>query len=137
MMNGKSGGDDGISTEMLKYPPPSGIREMAKMIRSIWVNKKVPDLWKHAIRISLDKELPFTDPRNYRGMFLQGFRTVYAGPTYYTSRRNKSRRVSWLSLWPMTDMVFIVKRMIEITLSFSTLLAMIKDQEGLFAYFIT
>ncbi|KAK6742289.1 hypothetical protein RB195_009885 [Necator americanus] len=26
MKNGKSGGDDGISAEMLKYLPPSGIR---------------------------------------------------------------------------------------------------------------
>ncbi|KAK6732052.1 hypothetical protein RB195_016431 [Necator americanus] len=33
MKNGKSGGDDGISAEMLKYHHPSGIREMAKIIR--------------------------------------------------------------------------------------------------------
>ncbi|KAK6733277.1 hypothetical protein RB195_017182 [Necator americanus] len=35
MKSRKSGGDDGISAEMLKYLPPSGIREMTKMIRSI------------------------------------------------------------------------------------------------------
>ncbi|KAK6730374.1 hypothetical protein RB195_007064 [Necator americanus] len=35
MKNGKSGGDGGISAEMLKYLPPSGIREMTKIIRSI------------------------------------------------------------------------------------------------------
>ncbi|KAK6735390.1 hypothetical protein RB195_018540 [Necator americanus] len=35
MKNGKSGGDDGINAEMLKYLPPSGIREMTKIIRSI------------------------------------------------------------------------------------------------------
>ncbi|KAK6727865.1 hypothetical protein RB195_005502 [Necator americanus] len=35
MKNGKSDGDDGISAEMLKYLPPSGIREMTKIIRSI------------------------------------------------------------------------------------------------------
>ncbi|KAK6761352.1 hypothetical protein RB195_022422 [Necator americanus] len=34
MKSGKSGGD-GISAEMLKYLPPSGIREMTKIIRSI------------------------------------------------------------------------------------------------------
>ncbi|KAK6729062.1 hypothetical protein RB195_006236 [Necator americanus] len=33
MKNGKSGGDDGISAEMLKYLPPSGIREMTKIIQ--------------------------------------------------------------------------------------------------------
>ncbi|KAK6765386.1 hypothetical protein RB195_025346 [Necator americanus] len=31
MKNGKSGGYDGISAEVLKYPPPSGIREMTKL----------------------------------------------------------------------------------------------------------
>ncbi|KAK6735461.1 hypothetical protein RB195_018585 [Necator americanus] len=35
MRNGKSGGDDGINAEMLKYLPPSRIREMTKIIRSI------------------------------------------------------------------------------------------------------
>ncbi|KAK6757178.1 hypothetical protein RB195_015165 [Necator americanus] len=45
--NGQSGGDDGISAEMLKYLPPSGIREMAKMIRSIWIDERIPDSWRH------------------------------------------------------------------------------------------
>ncbi|KAK6750581.1 hypothetical protein RB195_002511 [Necator americanus] len=35
MRNLKSGGDDGVSAEMLKCLPPSGIREMTKIIRSI------------------------------------------------------------------------------------------------------
>ncbi|KAK6750013.1 hypothetical protein RB195_002172 [Necator americanus] len=30
MKNGKSGGDDGISAEMLNYLPPSGIREIVR-----------------------------------------------------------------------------------------------------------
>ncbi|KAK6740912.1 hypothetical protein RB195_009017 [Necator americanus] len=43
MKNGKSGGEDGISAEMLKYLPASGIREMTKSIRSIWINERIPD----------------------------------------------------------------------------------------------
>ncbi|KAK6741452.1 hypothetical protein RB195_009361 [Necator americanus] len=43
MKNGKSVGDDGISAEMLKYLPPSGIRDMTKIIRSIWMDEKIPD----------------------------------------------------------------------------------------------
>ncbi|KAK6732068.1 hypothetical protein RB195_016440 [Necator americanus] len=35
MKNGKSGRDDGISAEILKYLRPSGICEMTKIFRSI------------------------------------------------------------------------------------------------------
>ncbi|KAK6764817.1 hypothetical protein RB195_024948 [Necator americanus] len=70
MKNGKSGGDDGISAEMLKYLSPSGIREMTKIIRSIWIDERIPDSWRHAIIIPLHKKLSVTDPRNYRGISL-------------------------------------------------------------------
>ncbi|KAK6761377.1 hypothetical protein RB195_022439 [Necator americanus] len=46
MKNEKFGGDDGISAEMLKHLPPSGIREMTKIICSIWIDERIPDLWK-------------------------------------------------------------------------------------------
>ncbi|KAK6729694.1 hypothetical protein RB195_006628 [Necator americanus] len=68
--NGKSGGYDGISAKMLKYLPPSGIREMTKIIHSIWIDEIIPDSWRHAIIIPLHKRLSVTDPRNYRGISL-------------------------------------------------------------------
>ncbi|KAK6733225.1 hypothetical protein RB195_017153 [Necator americanus] len=58
MKNGKSGGDDGISAEMLKYLLPSGIREMTKIIRSIWINERIPDSWRHAIIIPSTRSYP-------------------------------------------------------------------------------
>ncbi|KAK6743568.1 hypothetical protein RB195_010688 [Necator americanus] len=61
-------GDDVISAEMLKYLPPSGIREMTEIISLIWIDKKIPDSWRHAIIIPLHKKLPVTDSRNYRGI---------------------------------------------------------------------
>ncbi|KAK6762512.1 hypothetical protein RB195_023294 [Necator americanus] len=70
MKNGKSAGDDGISAEMLKYLPPSEIREMTNIIRSIWIDERIPDSWRHAIIIPLHKKLSVTDPRNYRGISL-------------------------------------------------------------------
>ncbi|KAK6739516.1 hypothetical protein RB195_008171 [Necator americanus] len=66
MKNRKSGGDDRISAEKLKYPPPSGIREMTKIIRSIWIDERIPDSWRHAIMIPLQNMLSVTDPSNYR-----------------------------------------------------------------------
>ncbi|KAK6735558.1 hypothetical protein RB195_018647 [Necator americanus] len=68
--NGKSDGDDRIGAEMLKYLPPSGISEMTKIIRSIWIDERIPDSWGHAIIIPLHKKLSVTDPRNYRGISL-------------------------------------------------------------------
>ncbi|KAK6741353.1 hypothetical protein RB195_009288 [Necator americanus] len=81
MKNGKhfcanpvvSGGDDGISAEMLKYLPPSGIREMTKIIRSIWIDERIPDLWRRATIIPLHKKLSVTNPRNYRRISLLRF----------------------------------------------------------------
>ncbi|KAK6764790.1 hypothetical protein RB195_024929 [Necator americanus] len=70
MKNGKSGGDDGISAEMLKYLPPSGIRGMTKIICSIWIDERIPHSWRHAIIIPLHKKLSVTDPRNYREISL-------------------------------------------------------------------
>ncbi|KAK6763946.1 hypothetical protein RB195_024328 [Necator americanus] len=64
--NGESGGDDGSSAEMLKYLPPSGIREMTNIIRSIWIDERILDSWRHAITIPLHKKLYVTDPGNYR-----------------------------------------------------------------------
>ncbi|KAK6762875.1 hypothetical protein RB195_023543 [Necator americanus] len=40
MKIGKSGGDDGVSLDVLKYLPPSGIREMTKIIHSTWIGKR-------------------------------------------------------------------------------------------------
>ncbi|KAK6742351.1 hypothetical protein RB195_009926 [Necator americanus] len=65
MKNGKCGGDDGISAEMLEYLPSSGIREMTKIIRSICIDERIPDSWRHAIIIPIHKKLSVTDPRNY------------------------------------------------------------------------
>ncbi|KAK6754255.1 hypothetical protein RB195_013321 [Necator americanus] len=68
--NRKSGGNDGISAKMLEYLPPSGIREMTMIIRSIWIDERILDSWRHAIIIPLHKKLSVTDTRKYRGISL-------------------------------------------------------------------
>ncbi|KAK6748125.1 hypothetical protein RB195_001008 [Necator americanus] len=120
MKNGKSGGDDGISAEMLKYLPPSGIREMTKIIRSIWINERIPDSWRHAIIIPLHKELSVTDPRNYRGISL--LRVMYKVLERIIldrliKHREETMRDEQAGFRPgrsTIDQVFIVMRVIEI-----------------------
>ncbi|KAK6743110.1 hypothetical protein RB195_010404 [Necator americanus] len=90
--NGKSGGDDGISAEVLKYLPPSGIREMTNPFNiNEKINERIPEAWRHAIIIPLHKKLSVTDPRDYLGISL--LRVMYK--------------------------VFIVRKVIEIWLRYS------------------
>ncbi|KAK6749134.1 hypothetical protein RB195_001625 [Necator americanus] len=119
MKNGKSGGDDGISTEMLKYLPPSGIRGMTKIIRSIWIDERMPDSWRHAIIIPLHKKLSVTDPRNYRGISL--LRVMYKVLERIIldrliKHREETTRDEQAGFPPgrSIDQVFIVRRVIEI-----------------------
>ncbi|KAK6757572.1 hypothetical protein RB195_015407 [Necator americanus] len=117
MKNGKSGGDDRISSEMMKYLPPSGIREMTKIIRSIWINERIPDSWRHAIIIPLHKKLSVTDPRNYRGVSL--LRVMYKVleriiPDRLIKHREETTRDEQAGFRATIDQVFIVRRVIEI-----------------------
>ncbi|KAK6757252.1 hypothetical protein RB195_015212 [Necator americanus] len=120
MKNGKSGGDDGISAKMLKYLPPSGIREMTKIIRSIWINERIPDSWRHAIIIPLHKKLSAMDPRNYRGISL--LRVMYKVLKRIIldrliKHREETTRDEQAGFRPgrsTIDQVFIVRRVIEI-----------------------
>ncbi|KAK6764228.1 hypothetical protein RB195_024515 [Necator americanus] len=120
MKNGKSGGDDGIRAEMLKYLPPSGIREMTKIIRSIWINERIPDSWRHAIIIPLHKKLSVTDPRNYRGISL--LRVMYKVLERIIldrliKHREETTRDEQAGFRPgrsTIDQVFIVRKVIEI-----------------------
>ncbi|KAK6763728.1 hypothetical protein RB195_024163 [Necator americanus] len=128
MKNGKSGGDDGISAEMLKYLPPSGIREMTKIIRPIWIDERTPDSWRHAIIISLHKKLSVTDPRNYRGISL--LRVMYKVLERIIldrliKNREETTRDEQAGFRPgpsTIEQVFIVKRVIEIWQRYSKIM---------------
>ena len=108
MSNGISGADDRISGEMLKYLPPAGIREMTKIIRSIWIDERIPDSWRYAIIIPPHKKLSVPDPRKYRGISL--LRVMYKVlEQIILDRLIKHREETtrdeqaWLSYWPIYD----------------------------------
>ncbi|KAK6748383.1 hypothetical protein RB195_001170 [Necator americanus] len=66
MKYGKSGGNDGSSAEILKSLSSSGIREMTKIIRSIFIDERILDWWRHTIIIPLHKNLSVMEPSDYR-----------------------------------------------------------------------
>ncbi|KAK6755796.1 hypothetical protein RB195_014283 [Necator americanus] len=55
---------------MMKSLPPSRILEMTKITRSISIDEKIPDSWRHAIIVPLHKKLSVTEPSNYHGISL-------------------------------------------------------------------
>ncbi|KAK6748901.1 hypothetical protein RB195_001493 [Necator americanus] len=120
MKNGKSGGDDGIRAEMLKYLSPSGIREMTKIIRSIWINEKIPDSWRHTITIPLHKRLSVTDPRKYRGISLLRImykvleRNILDRLIKHREETTRDEQAGFRPGRSTIDQVFIVRRVIEI-----------------------
>ncbi|KAK6736932.1 hypothetical protein RB195_019556 [Necator americanus] len=120
MKNGKSIGDDGISTEMVKYRPPPGIREVTKIIRSIWMNERIPDSWRYAIIILLHKKLSVTDPRYYRGISLLHVmykvleRIIIDRLTKHREEITRDEQASFRPGRSTIDQVFIVRRVVEI-----------------------
>ncbi|KAK6752126.1 hypothetical protein RB195_003505 [Necator americanus] len=123
MKNGKSGGADGIGAEMLKYFPPSGIREMTKIICLIWIDERIPDSWRHAIIIPLHKKLSVTDPRNYRGIsLLRVMYNMYKVLEHiildrlikHREETTSDKQAGFRPGRSTIDQVFIVKRVIEI-----------------------
>ncbi|KAK6735975.1 hypothetical protein RB195_018939 [Necator americanus] len=105
---------------MLKYLPPSGIREMTKIIRSIWINERIPDSWRHVIIIPLHKKLSVTDPRNYRGISLLRVmykvleRIILDRLIKHCEETTRDEQAGFRPGRSTIDQVFIVRRVIEI-----------------------
>ncbi|KAK6764071.1 hypothetical protein RB195_024411 [Necator americanus] len=120
MKNGKCGGDDGISAEMLKYLLRSGNREMTKIIHSIWIDERIPDSWRHAIIIPLHKKSYVTDPSNYRGVFLLRVmykvleRIILDRLIKHHEETTRDEQAGFRPGRSTVDQVFIVRRVIEI-----------------------
>ncbi|KAK6760993.1 hypothetical protein RB195_022170 [Necator americanus] len=93
---------------------------MRKVIRLIWIDKRIPDSWSHAIIIPLHKKLSVTDPRNYRGISL--LRVMYKVLERIIldrliKDREETTRDEQAGFRPgrsTIEQVFIVRRVIEI-----------------------
>ncbi|KAK6763707.1 hypothetical protein RB195_024147 [Necator americanus] len=119
MRNEKSGGDD-ERAEMLNSVPLSGIREMTKIIRSILIDERMTDSWRHAIIITLHKKLSVMDPGNYRGISLLHLmykvleRIIPDRPIKHREETTRNEQAGFRPGRSAIDQVFIVRRMIEI-----------------------
>ncbi|KAK6750336.1 hypothetical protein RB195_002358 [Necator americanus] len=123
MRNGKCGRCDGINAGVLEYLPPSGIREMTKIILSIWIDERIPDSWRHAIIIPLHKKVSIANSLNYRGISLLLYkvleRIILDRLIKHREETTRDEQADFRSGRSTIDQVFIVRRVIGILQRYS------------------
>lgn len=70
LKNNKSGGENGITAEVLKLGGTELQRRISNLIRNIWVKEQLPDQWNNAIICPVYKKGDRTYCRSYRGITL-------------------------------------------------------------------
>ena len=70
LKNNKTGGGDGIVSELLKYGGVGMVKMLGKLYALIWKEECVPMKWREGLIVSLFKKGDKEDPGNYRGITL-------------------------------------------------------------------
>ena len=70
LKNNKTGGSDGIVSELLKYGGVGMVKMLGKLYALIWKEECVPMKWREGLIVSLFKKGDKEDPGNYRGITL-------------------------------------------------------------------
>ena len=68
MKNGKAGGKDEITAELLKANMNTTEKWLVKLFRTFWEQEKVPKTWKQGLIIEIPKKDEFTVCGNWRGI---------------------------------------------------------------------
>ncbi|MFH4984755.1 hypothetical protein AB6A40_011464, partial [Gnathostoma spinigerum] len=70
LKNGKAAGDDDVYPDLIECLPPSALQKLQNLLQQYWEIEKIPDEWRNAIVVPLNKKGSVTDPEDYRGIFL-------------------------------------------------------------------
>ena len=70
LKNGKSGGIDGITAEILKADTPTTTKCLLKLFNMIWIGEEIPKDWNKGLIIKIVKKGDTTLCDNYRGITL-------------------------------------------------------------------
>ena len=70
LKNGKSGGRDGITAELLKVDIETSVKYLERMFKAVWDHEKVPREWNKGIIVKIPKKGDTTVCDNYRGITL-------------------------------------------------------------------
>ena len=70
LKNGKSGGKDEITAELLKVDIDTTVNWLADLFDTIWDNEEVPKTWKQGLIVKLPKKGDLKECDNWRGITL-------------------------------------------------------------------
>ena len=104
LANGKAVGQDGVSVELFKITlnaDPALRRRLLDIVVRIWSGGEVPQQWKDAIIMVLNKKKDRTECGNYRGISL----VAHVMPEEQSGFRPKRST---------TDMMFVIRRLQEL-----------------------
>ncbi|KAK6761406.1 hypothetical protein RB195_022462 [Necator americanus] len=108
---------------------------MTKIIRSIWIDERIPDSWRHAIIIPLHKKPSVTNPRDYLGisqlhvMYKVLERIILDRLTKHQDETTRDEQAGFRPGRSTINRVFIARRVIEMWQRYS------KPPELVFFYF--
>ena len=70
LKNGKAGGKDEITAELLKVDIDTTVNWLADLFNTIWETETAPKTWKQGLIVKLPKKGDLTDCGNWRGITL-------------------------------------------------------------------
>ena len=70
LKNGKSGGSDGITSEILKADPETTVKYLEKLFTAIWNQERIPAEWSKGLIVKIPKKGDRSICDNYRGITL-------------------------------------------------------------------
>ena len=68
MENGKAGGKDDITAELLKADMNTTKEWLVKLFRTFWEQEKVPKTWKQGLIVKIPKKVDLTECGYWRGI---------------------------------------------------------------------
>ena len=70
LKNNKTGGNDGLVGELLKYGGAAMVDLLEVLFSAVWQEEVVPSKWREGLIVNLFKKGDTEDPGNYRGITL-------------------------------------------------------------------
>ncbi len=119
MQNGKAGGTDGITAELLKADMKLTATTLEDLFQTIWDNEVVPQEWKQGIIIKIPKKGDLSVCDNYRGITLLSTPSKVFAKTLinriYTGVESKLRKEQpgFRKGRSTTEQIFILRNIVE------------------------
>jgi len=119
LKNGKAGGIDGITAELLKADTQTTVDWLDKLFRTIWEREEVPKEWKQGIIVKLPKKGDLTDCGNWRGITLTSVPSKVFGRVLINRIRDgvdsklRDEQAGFRRGRSTTEQIFVLRNIIE------------------------